>query len=146
MTPSPLPWYWPLLGGLMIGASAGAYLVLAGRIAGISGLLARTLGLPGDGGRGLAALFLAGLATASGLALAVKPIPLPALSADGTMVLVLAGLLVGYGTRLGAGCTSGHGVCGLGRASPRSVVATVVFMLMGMATATLVRTVAGGGP
>lgn len=146
MTPSPLAWYWPLLGGLMIGASAGAYLVLAGRIAGISGLLARTLGLPGDGGRGLAALFLAGLATASGLALAVRPIPLPALSADGTMVLVLAGLLVGYGTRLGAGCTSGHGVCGLGRASPRSVVATVVFMLMGMATATLVRTVAGGGP
>lgn len=144
MTPSPLAWYWPLLGGLMIGASAGAYLVLAGRIAGISGLLARTLGLPGDGGRGLAALFLAGLATASGLALAVRPIPLPALSADGTMVL--AGLLVGYGTRLGAGCTSGHGVCGLGRASPRSVVATVVFMLMGMATATLVRTVAGGGP
>jgi len=144
MTLSHLAWYWPLAGGAMIGTAAGAYLLLLGRVAGISGLLARTLGMPGDGGRSSAALFLAGLALASGLALAAKPIPLPALSANGAVVLVIAGLLVGYGTRLGAGCTSGHGVCGLGRASPRSVVATCVFMLAGMATATLVQIVAGG--
>ncbi|CRQ90213.1 putative transporter component [Pseudomonas aeruginosa] len=101
--------------------------------------------MPGDGGRSSAALFLAGLALASGLAMVARPIPLPALSANGAVVLVIAGLLVGYGTSLGAGCTSGHGVCGLGRASPRSVVATCVFMLVGMATATLVQ-IATGGP
>ncbi|MCU0999650.1 YeeE/YedE family protein [Stenotrophomonas maltophilia] len=144
MTLSHLAWYWPLIGGALIGTAAGAYLILLGRVAGVSGLLAKTLGMPGDGGRGTAALFLAGLALASGFALAVRPIPLPVLSANGTVVLVVAGLLVGYGTRLGAGCTSGHGVCGLGRASPRSVVATCVFMLMGIATATLVRIATGG--
>ncbi|WP_447897119.1 YeeE/YedE family protein [Stenotrophomonas sepilia] len=144
MTLSHLAWYWPLAGGAMIGTAAGAYLLLLGRVAGISGLLARTLGMPGDGGRSSAALFLAGLALASGLTLAARPISLPALSANGAVVLMIAGLLVGYVTRLGAGCTSGHGVCGLGRASPRSVVATCVFMLAGVATATLVQIVTGG--
>ncbi|HEX7814011.1 YeeE/YedE family protein [Dyella sp.] len=146
MTLHPLAWYWPLLGGVMIGTAAGAYLVLAGRIAGVSGLLAKTLGLSEGDGRGIAALFLAGLAVASGLALQIKPIPLPPLSVNGAMELVAAGLLVGYGTRLGAGCTSGHGVCGLSRASPRSMVATLVFMLMGMATVALMRMVTGGAP
>ena len=82
---------------------------------------------------------------ASGLALAVKPISLPSLSISATPLLVLAGLLVGFGTRLGSGCTSGHGVCGLAELSPRSMVATGVFMLMGMATVAVVRMMIGGG-
>lgn len=140
-----LAWYWPVIGGLMIGAAAGGFLVLTGRIAGVSGLLANTLGLSPAGDRTLSALFLAGLMAASGLALAIKPISLPSLSISATPLLVLAGLLVGFGTRLGSGCTSGHGVCGLARLSPRSMVATGVFMLMGMATVAVVRMIVGGG-
>lgn len=142
---TPLAWYWPLIGGLMIGTAAGAYLVFTGRIAGISGLIANTLGLPAGGDRSLAALFLAGLFVTSGVALAVKPISLPSLSSSTTPLLILGELLVGYGTRLGSGCTSGHGVCGLARLSPRSMVATVAFMLMGMATVALVRFIVGAG-
>jgi len=142
---TPLAWYWPLIGGLMIGTAAGAYLVFTGRIAGISGLIANTLGLSAGGDRSLAALFLAGLLVTSGVALAVKPISLPSLSSSTTPLLILGGLLVGYGTRLGSGCTSGHGVCGLARLSPRSMVATVAFMLMGMATVALVRFIVGAG-
>ena len=145
MTLPSLAWYWPLIGGLMIGTAAGVFLVLTGRIAGVSGLLANTLGLSPAGDRSLSALFLAGLLVASGLALAVKPISLPSLSISATPLLGLAGLLVGFGTRLGSGCTSGHGVCGLARLSPRSMVATGVFMLMGMATVAVVRMMIGGG-
>jgi len=142
---TPLAWYWPLIGGLMIGTAAGAYLVFTGRIAGISGLIANTLGLSAGGDRSLAALFLAGLLVTSGVALAVKPISLPSRSSAPAPLLILAGLLVGYGTRLGSGCTSGHGGCGLARLSPRSMVATVAFMLMGMATVALVRFIVGAG-
>lgn len=140
-----LAWYWPVIGGLMIGAAAGGFLLLTGRIAGVSGLLANTLGLSPAGDRALSALFLAGLMAASGLALAIKPISLPSLSISATPLLVLAGLLVGFGTRLGSGCTSGHGVCGLARLSPRSMVATGVFMFMGMTTVAVVRMFVGGG-
>lgn len=140
-----LAWYWPVIGGLMIGAAAGGFLVLTGRIAGISGLLANTFGLSPAGDRTLSSLFLAGLMVASGLALAIKPMSLPSLSVSATPLLVLAGLLVGFGTRLGSGCTSGHGVCGLARLSPRSMVATGVFMFMGMATVAVVRMIVGGG-
>ncbi|MBH1634928.1 YeeE/YedE family protein [Stenotrophomonas maltophilia] len=140
-----LAWYWPLIGGLMIGTAAGGFLVLTGRIAGVSGLLANTLGLSSGGDRSLSSLFLAGLLLTSGLALAIKPIALPSLSISATPLLVLAGLLVGFGTRLGSGCTSGHGVCGLARLSPRSMVATGVFMFIGMATVAVVRMIVGGG-
>lgn len=145
MTLPSLAWYWPVIGGLMIGSAAGGFLVLTGRIAGVSGLLANTLGLSRTGSRSLSALFLAGLLVTSGLALAIKPISLPSLSIPATPLLVLAGLLVGFGTRLGSGCTSGHGVCGLARLSPRSMVATGVFMFMGMATVAVLRMIIGGG-
>lgn len=145
MTLPPLAWYLALIGGLMIGTASGAYLLLVGRIAGISGLLADALGLQAGGARSLSALFLAGLLTSAGVALAIKPIALASLTGTGAPVLILAGLLVGYGTRLGAGCTSGHGVSGLARLSPRSMVATTVFMLLGMATVTVVRVAAGTG-
>ncbi|WP_372190616.1 YeeE/YedE family protein [Xanthomonas axonopodis] len=145
MTLPHLAWYWPLIGGLMIGTASGAYLLLVGRIAGISGLLADALGLHAGGARSLSILFLAGLLTSAGVALALKPITLAPLSGTSMPVLIVAGVLVGYGTRLGAGCTSGHGVSGLARLSPRSIVATAVFMLLGMATVTAVRAVAGAG-
>lgn len=145
MTLHALAWYWPLLGGAMIGTAAGAYLLLVGRIAGVSGMIAGALGLQKGGAQGLSALFLAGLFIASGVALAIRPVPLPSLADADMPLLVLAGLLVGYGTRLGSGCTSGHGVCGLARLSPRSMVATVVFMLAGMVTVTLLRSIVGGG-
>ncbi|HBZ48478.1 MAG TPA: hypothetical protein DEO93_15145 [Stenotrophomonas sp.] len=140
-----LAWYWPVIGGLLIGVAAGGFLVLTGRIAGVSGLLANTFGLSPTGDRTLSALFLAGLMVASGLALAIKPISLPSLSISTLPLLVVAGLLVGFGTRLGSGCTSGHGVCGLARLSPRSLVATGVFMFMGMATVAVARMIVGGG-
>jgi uncharacterized protein len=143
MNLSPLSPWWPLLGGAMIGMAAGCYLVLTGRIAGISGLLANAVGLQKSSNRVLAVLFLFGLAAAGGIALIFKPVPLPQLTSASAPLLIAAGLLVGYGTRLGSGCTSGHGVCGLARLSPRSIVATVVFMALGMLTVGVVRAVLG---
>lgn len=145
MTLPSLAWYWPLIGGLMIGTAAGGFLALTGRIAGVSGLLANTLGLSRGGDRALSALFLAGLLVSSGVALAVKPISMPSPAGSPPVLLILAGLLVGFGTRLGSGCTSGHGVCGLARLSPRSLVATGMFMLMGMATVAVARMIMGDG-
>ncbi|KXU98398.1 membrane protein [Stenotrophomonas sp. DDT-1] len=142
MTLPSLAWYWPLIGGLMIGTAAGGFLVLTGRIAGVSGLLTDPLGLSSGGDRSLSSLLLAGLLVTSGLAMAIKPIALPSLSTSATPLLVWAGLLLGFGTSLGSGCTSGHGVCGLARLSSRSMVATGVFMLIGMA---VVRMIVGGG-
>ncbi|MDD2704594.1 MAG: YeeE/YedE family protein [Acidocella sp.] len=114
-----------LAGGLLIGAAASGLILVNGRIAGISGILA---GATRRGAQGWQWAFLAGLLVAGALAaLAGSPIP-PALTQQGWPVLVLAGLLVGFGTRIGGGCTSGHGVCGLARLSPRSLAAVLVFM------------------
>lgn len=140
-----LPWIWPLAGGLLIGSAAGAYLLLAGRVAGISGLLANATGLARGGARSLSVLFLSGLLLGTFVALRWR---------DGTTIvltsswplLILGGLLVGYGTRLGSGCTSGHGICGLARLSPRSAVATALFMAAGFATVYAMRHVWGGSP
>jgi uncharacterized membrane protein YedE/YeeE len=114
-----------LLGGGLIGASAAGLLLVNGRIAGVSGVLAdATASKPGPWRWG----FLAGLA-ATGLAAGQLGIAVPAAFHDQSFwALGLAGLLVGVGTRLGSGCTSGHGVCGLANLSPRSLAATLVFM------------------
>lgn len=122
-----------LAGGLLIGLAAALMLLGAGRIAGVSGLAARAFGLS-DGGapRSAAWAFVLGL-------------PLGALVAallsggvearfTGFVPVVIAGLLVGFGTRVGSGCTSGHGVCGVSRFSQRSIVATLTFMAAGIAT------------
>ncbi|MCJ2141331.1 YeeE/YedE family protein [Methylobacterium sp. E-066] len=131
----------PLAGGLLIGLSAAMLLLLNGRIAGISGLVAG-LGRPG-GARWLAdAAFLLGLVLGPpAFALLAGHWPEMRIAA-GLPVLALAGLLVGFGTRLGSGCTSGHGVCGLARLSPRSIAAVLVFLATGMLTVAAVRVLA----
>lgn len=120
-------------GGLLIGLSAALFLLLDGRIAGISGILGGALRGPGPGfWRNLA--FLIGLLLGPVLYRAVFG-QWPEVRVDATFpVLALAGLLVGFGVRLGSGCTSGHGVCGLARLSPRSIAAVAIFMSTAIAT------------
>ena len=130
------PWA-SLAGGILIGLAASLFLLLNGRVAGISGILGGLLEWPrGDTGWRIA--FLLGLLAAP-LAYGLFA-PLPPVRVDaGTVTLVVAGLLVGLGTRYGAGCTSGHCVCGLSRRSPRSLAATLAFMAAGFVTVYLVR-------
>ncbi len=134
------PWS-SLLGGLMIGISAAMLLLFNGRIAGISGIVGGLL-RPAGGDSGWRIAFLLGLLLAPLLYGVVAPLPSVRIDAD-TATLVVAGLLVGLGTRYGSGCTSGHGVCGLSRLSPRSMVATAAFMLAGFATVFIVRHLLG---
>ncbi len=129
-----------LAGGFLIGLAAVMLLALTGRIAGISGILSGAIHA-GEGRSGRW-LFLAGLVAGaavhqwlSGAALPVRELSWPLLAAGG--------LAVGLGTRLGSGCTSGHGVCGIARLSPRSIVATVVFMSTGIATVFVTRHLLG---
>ena len=134
------PWS-SLAGGLLIGVSTAMFLLFNGRVAGISGILGGLL-RPKAGDVGWRIAFLLGLLAAPllyGLAA-----PLPGVRIDASMTtLIVAGLLVGVGTRYGSGCTSGHGVCGLSRLSPRSMVATAAFMLAGFATVYTVRHLIG---
>ena len=129
-------------GGVLIGAAAALLWVALGRIAGISGILDGLAGPPA-GEHGWRFAFLAGLAGAPLLSAAVLGAP-EVLVAAGPARLAVAGLLVGFGTRLGAGCTSGHGVRGIARLSPRSVAATGVFMATAAATVFLSRHVMAG--
>lgn len=131
-----------IAGGLLIGTSAALLLVLNGRIAGISGILGNLLH-PGRGGIGWRAAFLVGLLATPFLYRASGGTLPPISLAAPTWLLAMAGLVVGFGTRLGAGCTSGHGVCGIGRGSPRSIVATLVFMTSAIITVLLTRHVLG---
>jgi uncharacterized membrane protein YedE/YeeE len=134
------PWA-SLAGGAVIGLAAALFVLFNGRIAGISGILGGLLQWP-KGDIAWRAAFLLGLVAAP----AVYGLfaPLPAVQVDaGTATLIIAGLLVGIGTRYGSGCTSGHGVCGLSRLSPRSLVATGAFMAAGFATVFAVRHLIG---
>ncbi|WP_321928022.1 YeeE/YedE family protein [Paraburkholderia guartelaensis] len=138
--------YASFAGGLMIGAAAALFVLVNGRIAGISGLLGGLLGrsLPGSGGeRGVNAAFVIGLVAAPLLWRLHTALPAMQIDAS-TLTLVVAGLLVGIGTRYGSGCTSGHGVCGIARGSRRSFVATGAFMAAGFATVFIVRHLIGG--
>ncbi len=130
------PWA-SLAGGVLIGAAAAMFLLLNGHIAGISGILGGLL-RPARGDVAWRAAFLAGLLFAPALYALVTRIPVPTIEA-GYPLLLLAGALVGIGTRYGSGCTSGHGVCGLSRFSPRSLAATLAFMGAGFATVFAVR-------
>lgn len=137
-----MTWLWSPLGGVLIGTAAGILLLVHGRIAGVSGIAAGMV-RPRRGDLAWRALFLGGIAAGGAATGLLAPDRLGAPDAP-TWMLILAGLLVGAGTRLGGGCTSGHGVCGVGRLSVRSVVATAVFMALGMATVAVVRHVLGG--
>lgn len=125
---------WKALGGgMLIGAGAAALLLLNGRIAGISGIAESAVkGLFGEKAWRIA--FLLGLVIPAAV-LGLGPIQF----AQGLPLLAVSGLLVGFGTRLGSGCTSGHGVCGLANLSPRSLVATLTFMTVAVATVYLLR-------
>lgn len=131
-----------LAGGLLIGLAAAVMLLGLGRIAGVSGLAARATGITGAGApRGVATAFVLGLPLGA-LIIALMTGGIEARFPPSIWPLVIGGLLVGFGTRLGSGCTSGHGVCGLSRLSPRSMLATALFMASGFATVGLLR--AGG--
>ncbi len=134
------PWS-SLAGGLIIGTAAAAFILFNGRIAGISGILGGLL-RPVRGDNGWRVAFLLGLVGAPLAYGLVAALPTTTVAAD-VPTLVAAGLLVGLGTRYGAGCTSGHGVCGLSRRSPRSLAATTAFMLAGFATVFVVRHLLG---
>ncbi len=140
--------FTPLLstaGGLLIGLSAALVLLCQGRVAGISGIFEGVLGRPSaDTGWGWQAAFVAGL-LAGGAALAVlHPDGFAVTVERSPVAIVAAGVVVGFGTRMGAGCTSGHGVCGIGRLSRRSIVATLTFMATGALTAAVVTHGLGG--
>ena len=122
-----------LIGGVLIGLAAALMLLGAGRIAGVSGITARAAGISDSGmSKSSAWMFLLGLPLGAAIVLVASG-GLEARFA-GPIVLAIAGLVVGIGTRLGSGCTSGHGVCGVSRLSQRSVVATITFMAAGIAT------------
>lgn len=136
------PWLLAIVGGVLIGLAAVWLMAALGRIAGISGIASGLLARKPDWRWRLA--FVVGLVIAAPLVwlatgrsgIGAPQVRWPAMA--------LAGLLVGFGTRLGSGCTSGHGVCGVARISPRSLAATATFMLFGMATVAVVRHVLGG--
>lgn len=134
------PWS-ALAGGALIGTAAAMFALLNGRIAGISGVLGGLL-RPRHGDIVWRAAFVLGLIGAPVLYALGATLPVPQVDA-GTGALIAAGLLVGIGTRYGAGCTSGHGVCGLSRLSPRSLAATLAFMGAGFATVFVLRHVLG---
>jgi uncharacterized membrane protein YedE/YeeE len=131
------------VGGVLIGAAVSLLLLMTGRIAGISGILGSAL-RPLCSDRAWRVLFLIGLPLGALIASALAGGLAPPEMAVPTPLLVLAGLLVGFGTQLGSGCTSGHGVCGLARRSRRSLAATLTFMLTGAATVFVVRHLLGG--
>jgi uncharacterized membrane protein YedE/YeeE len=126
-----------LAGGVVIGLAAAILVLFNGRIAGISGVLGGLL-KPRVGDIGWRVAFVAGLLAAPAAYALFAAVPAPHVSANWGAI-VLAGFLVGVGTRYGSGCTSGHGVCGLSRRSPRALVATLTFMAAGFATVFIVR-------
>lgn len=132
-----------LLGGILIGLSAVGLMALNGRIAGISGIVGAAIGARG-GELGWRLAFIAGLFLGPWLVLAVTG-GLPPIVLDASLAAIVAGgLLVGLGSRLGSGCTSGHGVCGVARLSPRSLVAMLAFTASGIAVVFVVRHLSGG--
>ena len=132
-----------ILGGVLIGLSASAMLFLHGRIAGISGI-AGGLVSPKRGDTAWRLWFIGGLVVAGIVAAALAPSMLHVGIERSSLAVAVAGLLVGFGSRLGSGCTSGHGVCGITRFSPRSLIATATFMTTGAAAAFVVGHLLGG--
>lgn len=130
-----------LTGGLLIGFAATLLWYFNGRIAGISGIVGGLL-RPTKGDVGWRVAFISGLMISSFVYMIASPLPTPKIDA-GLATLIIAGVLVGFGTRYGSGCTSGHGVCGLSRGSMRSIAATASFIGAGMLTVYFVRYLMG---
>lgn len=127
-----IPWD-ALLGGMLLGLSATILLLMNGRIAGISGIFSGLL-KPKKGETSWRVLFLVGMVVA-GFIISLFAVPYPEHGVDSSMLtMIAAGLLVGFGAKIGNGCTSGHGICGMGRFSKRSIVATITFMLVAVVT------------
>jgi uncharacterized membrane protein YedE/YeeE len=131
-----------LSGGLLIGIAAAMFVLLNGRIAGISGILAGLIQV-GKGDKIWRLMFVLGLAASPFVYQMASDLP-PVTIEAGTAQLIIAGLLVGLGTSYASGCTSGHGVCGISRGSIRSIVATLTFMMAGFITVYLTRHLIGG--
>ncbi len=123
--------FYPLLGGSLIGVSATIMLIFVGRVAGISGIIASSLAKPARDGV-WRWMFLCGLVAGGVLVHSIQPGLFSNTSNRSLFTVFISGLLVGYGTVMGSGCTSGHGVCGISRLSVRSLVATLTFMLFGV--------------
>jgi len=140
----PISPFYGLAGGFLIGIAAALLLVFSGRIAGVSGLAAAAAKIADGGPPWLQAVsFIVGLPL--GALIVSSLVRTPHIQVTSSLpLLIAAGLLVGFGTRLGNGCTSGHGVCGVARLSPRSIAATATFMLLGFATVFVVRHLVGG--
>ncbi|RIK92572.1 MAG: YeeE/YedE family protein [Proteobacteria bacterium] len=136
---TPLP---ALIGGVLIGLAAVLLLYLNGRVAGVSGIMAGVMRM-GGAERWWRFAFVAGLVLGGGLYLALGGNPVITIEAASAYIIP-AGLLVGFGTRLGNGCTSGHGVCGVARLSARSLIATAAFMATAIITVFIVRHMIGG--
>lgn len=132
-----------IAGGALIGLASSMFLLWNGRVAGISGVYGGLL-LNREGDRSWRLLFVFGLVFAGLVTLLLAPAQVAPTAARSTPMIVLAGFLVGVGVRMGSGCTSGHGVCGISRMSRRSLAATLAFMATGMTTATLLQLAAGG--
>lgn len=134
------PFMMAFLGGALLGLAVVGYLYVHGRIAGISGLIAQVLN-PATIFKTPAVWFLSGLILVPFI---YKQLTTPTIQLDANpWMMIVAGLLVGFGTRLGSGCTSGHGICGISRLSKRSIVATLTFMLAGVVTVYIIRHVIG---
>jgi hypothetical protein len=134
------PWA-SLTGGVLIGIAAAILILFNGKILGISGILGGLISRQ-SGEFGWRLCFVLGLVLAPLFLSTVTSLQPPRIGSS-YLVLIIAGLLVGFGTRLGSGCTSGHGICGLSRLSPRSLVATLLFMLAGFATVFVARHLIG---
>jgi hypothetical protein len=132
-----------LAGGALIGLASAVLLLASGRIAGVSGILGRSF-FPARGDLGWRLAFLAGLPLGAWLVGLAAPATTALAITHSTPLLVAGGLLVGVGTQVGSGCTSGHGVCGIARGSRRSIVATAVFMATAIATVFVARHLLGG--
>jgi len=132
-----------IIGGAIIGLSASLLLLSTGRIAGISGILGDLL-KPKSGEKHWRVLFIFGLFVTGSLGVVFMPEQIQTPKDHSLVALVAAGLMVGFGTRLSNGCTSGHGICGLSRFSKRSFVAVLTFMATGFITATTIQIISGG--
>ncbi|TVR46886.1 MAG: YeeE/YedE family protein [Rhodobacteraceae bacterium] len=139
----PMDWIWGLVGGLMIGTAAAIFLLGNGRIMGASGLIGGLVDRSGWGNWPERAAFLAALVAVPALMLPLYNVPVSTNITSNLGIVIAGGLLVGIGTRLANGCTSGHGVCGISRFSLRGIVATVFYLLAGGITMVLFRHMLG---